>query len=337
MQLGARVLEHILGFHREAAEHLTVALVLTEPFEDIRRALHLNCKTSIGFLYLLVRSAFGSVICDSGGLDDDIRVSEVHLDGFKHILSARNIYDSHKRRRVNTDGAADKSYLGASEHGLTRHGVAHLACGVICDKADRVNTLSCRARCDENPLPCQILLLCGFAENIIEQNQLGRHFTCSRVSAGEVAVVGRNDCYAELLKRFYIALNNGICEHIHVHRGRHYNGAFHCEIRRAEHIVGDSVRHLCYYIRRCGCNKHYVRLVGNGNVSHVIHEVAVEGVGHALVFCERFKGDRVDKIRRILRHYHVNVGVQLNKTAREIRDFIRCDTARNAENNCFSF
>jgi hypothetical protein len=72
-------------------------------------------------------------------------------------------------------------------------------------------------------------------------------------------------------------------------------------------------------------------------VRHVIHEAAVKGVGHALVFCKRFKGDRVDKIRRVLRHYHVNVGVQLDKTAREICDFVRRDTARNAENNCFSF
>ena len=134
-----------------------------------------------------------------------------------------------------------------------------------------------------------------------------------------------------------IALHNGVCEHIHVHRGRNDNRAFHGEICCAEHIVGNSVSHLRDDIRRCGRNEHNVSLVSNRNVRYVEHEIAVEGVGHALVFCEGLEGDGIYKIGRVLCHNDVDVGMELNKAAREIRDFIRRDAARYAEYNCFSF
>ena len=66
-------------------------------------------------------------------------------------------------------------------------------------------------------------------------------------------------------------------------------------------------------------------------------EIPVKGIHHTFIARQRFKSRRMNKIRRIFRHNHMNIGAKLYKTACKSCDFIGGNTSRHPENDGFSF
>ena len=66
-------------------------------------------------------------------------------------------------------------------------------------------------------------------------------------------------------------------------------------------------------------------------------EIAVKGIDNAFVAYQAFEGYRVYKVRCVLRHNHVHVCVKFDECACKICNFVSRNSARNAEQNGFTF
>ena len=338
-ELGTRVFEHVFGLHGEAADELTAPFVRAEPLQNVSRAAQLQGQIcAVGGFFDFFSLGFSRrIIRHSGGHHKDVGAFKAVRNRLKHLLCALHRHHLDERRRRDAHRTADERDLGAAQHRLTRDGVAHLAGGVIGDKAHRIKALARGSCCDQHAFACQILWLGNLAEDIVEQGLLGGQLAGADSTAGEHAVVGRYDGHAAAREDLEVVLHRRILKHVYIHRRRDQHRRLYGKKHSAEHVVGDAVRELSDDICRGRRYQHDVGTFRQGDVLDLTDVMAVKGLGVTAAFGERFKGDGRDKLRRVLCHHDLHMCVELDEHARQIGDFVGGYAAGHAEQHGFSF
>ena len=137
-------------------------------------------------------------------------------------------------------------------------------------------------------------------------------------------------------KLFNVVLNNGIVQHIVVHRRGDKLFARAGHNRSREHIIGDAAGYLSDDVCRSRRDKHDVRRLCKRNMLNAVLEIAVKRVDKTLVLRERLKGYGIYKLRGVLRHKHMNVSTELFEHIRDVSHLVCRNRACYRKNDCFS-
>ena len=186
--------------------------------------------------------------------------------------------------------------LCAAEHCCSCKCKAHLAAGVVGDKADGVDALTGCACGNEYALACKVLLIGSLADDVLQQSLLVGELSVADVAVCQHTADRLHYLIAELSQLVKIVLNYGVVEHIMVHGRSDYLLAGASHDRGGQHIVGNAVCYLAYDVCRGRSYHDHICLLGDGNVLHTVLKVAVKCVDEALVLSKSLKCQGVYEI-----------------------------------------
>ena len=114
--------------------------------------------------------------------------------------------------------------------------------------------------------------------------------------AGQPARGGGDDLPPIAAQQIQVVLGHRVLIHLGVHGRSDQLGAGTGQHCGGEHIVGQPVGQLGAHIGGGGGDDHQVGAVGQGDVLHLMGEVAVKGVHHGPVPGELFKSEGGDEL-----------------------------------------
>ena len=103
-----------------------------------------------------------------------------------------------------------------------------------------------------------------------------------------------------------------------------------------EHVVRQAVGQFSAHICGGRGDEHQVGPVGQGDVFHLVGEVAVEGVHHAPVPRELLKGERRDKFCGVGGHNNLHMGALLHQRRGQRCRLVGRNAPCDPEKNGFS-
>ena len=131
------------------------------------------------------------------------------------------------------------------------------------------------------------------AEDVLDQSVWLRHLAGPHSAAGQPARGGGDDLPPIAAQQIQVVLGHRVLIHLGVHGRSDQLGAGTGQHCGGEHIVGQPVGQLGAHIGGGGGDDHQVGAVGQGDVLHLMGEVAVKGVHHGPVPGELFKSEGV--------------------------------------------
>ena len=269
-------------------------MVFGDPSQDVlcagKRDIHTAAIRDNGVVFI-VDAFFDLILSDnsrpvirhSSGFDQDIRIRQFLLDGFKHVRGGNNISLTDKRSRRKGDRSGYKSDVGTAQHGLMGDGISHFSGAVIGEVADRVESLLGGAGCHNDLFALHGLVQIGDLpfDPLAEDFRLGK-LAAARIAAGKITARGINDRKAVFSQDLDIIPGDRIFQHRGVHRRRDELFAFGGKDDRGQHIVSNTVRHLCDDICRGRCDQNNIRLLGDRNMADIKLKFTVKSIDHAL-------------------------------------------------------
>ena len=89
------------------------------------------------------------------------------------------------------------------------------------------------------------------------------------------------------------------------------------------------------HISTCRCDHHYICFLCNRYMLYLKLKIPVKGIHQTFISCESFKSDRIDKIRGILCHQHMNICMAFLQRACQICNLIRAMLPVTPSNTVF--
>jgi len=152
----------------------------------------------------------------------------------------------------------------------------------------------------------------------------------------QAAAGGGNDLPAVAAENVQVVLSDGIFVHIGVHGGSNELGALAGQNGGGEHVVSQTVGQLGAHIGGGRGDEHQVGALGQGDVLHLVGEVAVEGVHHGAAAGELLKGEGGDKLGGVLGHHDLYLAVLLDQGRGQRSGLVGGNAAGDAQKNGFS-
>ena len=226
--------------------------------------------------------------------------------------------------------------IRTAQHTGARHGVAHLAGGMVGDIPHGIHGFLRSPGGNHHLFAAQVLLAGKFAQHIVNQDPLVRQTSRADIAARQHARAGRNDRDPVMLKRFEVILRDGVFQHMGVHGGGDQLGAVRRQRDGGQHIVRLTVRYLGNDIGGGRGDQQQVGGVCQRNMRYIILEVAVKGVHNAAAVGQRFKHQGGDELSGVFGHQHMDIRTQLDQCVRHIGHFIGSNAAGDTKDNGFS-
>ena len=148
-----------------------------------------------------------------------------------------------------------------------------------------------------------------------------RHLACVRPD--------RDDTIGE--QRLQIALCRLVAPHARIHRGREQDFSVGREQYGAREIVRVTVRHLGHDVGGRRRDHDQVIVARQANVADVELAMLVEQVTEGLLTRDRADRHRRDELLCGFGHHHTHRNATLAQAADQVERFVRCDAARNDE------
>ena len=305
--------------------------------QDIVCPLQLDDQVPILLLHFLVAHMLWPVICHGCGLDDNILFCCPAGHFIKHVLCRFHRHNVCELRIFQCRLSGHQCHRSAPPCRHLCDRIPHFPGGMIRDIAHRINGFLRRSCCHKQPDPLHVLFTGKLLKDILQQQLRLRHFPCASIPARQIAH-GRTDDFILIMDEcLKIVLDHRIFEHSRIHRRCDHFFTFarhHC---CGEHIVRNPVSKLADHISAGRCDHHHICLFRQGHVLYAELKIPVKCIDQTFVSRERLECDRIDKIRRILRHQDMNIRIQLLEGTCKIRRFIRRYTAGYSEKNCLAF
>ena len=174
-------------------------------------------------------------------------------------------------------------------------------------------------------------------QDILEDGFRLRQLPRADGPAGQAPHRGGDDGPAVLLQLPEVVLCRRILQHMGIHGRSNEPGAAAGQEGGAEHIVPQAVGDLGADIGGGGGNDHQIRPVRQGDMLHLIHRESVKGIRIRLPGGEVLEGERRDELRRVLRHHHVHLGMELHQGRCQIRRLVGRDPPGDPQQHGFPF
>ena len=179
---------------------------------------------------------------------------------------------------------------------------------MVGDVSYRVDGFLGRSGSNQNLFACHILFIGKSLINVLTEHLRLRHFTRSRVSAGQMALCRLYDLPAVLSEYLQVVLNHRVQIHLRVHcRSYELRACAACQHRSCQHVVCDAVGQLGYYISRSRSDNDCVCLFGHSHMLHFKFKISVKGVHQAFMPGKCFENNRIDEVLSILCHENFHV------------------------------
>ena len=160
------------------------------------------------------------------------------------------------------------------------------------------------------------------------------HASRAHIAAGQISALGADTVHAARLQDFQVFLCRNIFPHASVHRRGDQHGRAGGQAGGGQHIVGDTVSQLGHDIGRSGRDDKEIGALGQGNMLHLPALGPCEGIHHAGLVGQGFKGHGRNKLGGVLCHNHTHRSAQLFQARHRLAALIRRDAARHAKYNC---
>ena len=335
-QFGAAVFHHVLRLHGKTADDLSGALVLAQLLEYILRALEGDGQVAILLFDFIVAVVGRGVVGHGSGLENKVGLPGPggHLP--IQVGGGHDGHGVHKGRRLQRGGAGDQGHLRAPPRGHTGQRIAHFARGVVGEVAHRVQGFLRRTGGDQHPFAGKVVGQGDGVEDMLQQQLRLGQLACPHCAAGQPSAGRVDDLPAVSAQKVQIVLGHLIFVHIGVHGRGDELGAAAGQHRGGQHIVRNAVGQFGAHIGGGRGDDDQVGPVGHGDVLHLMDEVAVKGVGQALVARQLLKGERSDELGGVLGHDDLHMGVLLDQRGGKIGSLVRGDAAGDAQQDGFS-
>ena len=183
--------------------------------------------------------------------------------------------------------------------------------------------------------PCHILFSCQLHGDAVQQGLRLRQLAAAHILAGQHTYGGLDDAKTVFFQLGQIVLGDGIFQHGRVHSRSYQLFAPGGQNRCGQHVVSQAVCQLGDDVGRGRGNQDQVCRLGQGDVLHIVLKIPCEGVYHAAVVGQGFKGQRGDELGGVLCHDHVYRCPCLAQTRSHICHLIGGDSAGNAQKHAF--
>ncbi len=223
LELALRIRHEVVGFggkshHNPAPSSLPLGR--TQLGKNILGLRELNGFQTLAVLLQLVpRWVCRRIVGDRSGANGNISIHKHPGRRIVHLLCAHDVHALDASWRIQRDGTRDQRYPRATERGLTRQGITHLAAGGIGDIANRINGLMCRARGYKHVL-ANHRSICGrhSLEDARHYVVHGRKLTVTHGVAGKPPAYGKNHAHATRTEHVHVVPGGGRKPHVRVHR-----------------------------------------------------------------------------------------------------------------------
>ena len=207
---------------------------------------------------------------------------------------------------------------------------------MICDITHWINGFLGRSGCNQNLLSLKILLLCDFSQNIGKQRFRLRHLAGPGIPTGKITTCRLDHFVSIMLKRFEIILQDRIFKHICIHgRGNKFL-TFACHKSCCQHIICDPMCKLADHIGTGRCDHRHICLLCDRNMLYLELEVSVKGIYQTFRSGKRFKCNRCNEVRCILRHQHMYFRMKLLQCTCKICNFVCRNASGDSQKNSFT-
>ena len=183
---------------------------------------------------------------------EGVNSSIIHLLTTLHV---NTLYIVHCALHIDRSGY--QRNLSTTTGTLFGQSKSHLTTRVVADKAYRVYFLISGTSSNHDTLALKVFF---FEKQVQGSSNFLRvfHTSLPLQSAGQESTLGLDDMITESLQALHILLGSRMGIHIQIHSGCNEYGSLHRQIRRDEHIVGNTIGHLTQGRSRTGSYEHRI-------------------------------------------------------------------------------
>ncbi len=266
-------------------------------------------------------------------MNHNVHVGRSRRDRVEQILRAFHAADVNAVRRGRCCAARNHRHLRAAVSRRLGKGKAHFAGGIIGHVAHRVKAFARCPCCHQHTQTREIALRAEQGDNRAHNGFRLTHAARTRIAARQKARFRPCKMHAAGFQGLHVLLRHRRRPHAGIHGRGKQSRRFRRQDGGGEHIIGNAARHLRHDIRRRGRNGKNIRAFRQRDMLHLPRLRARERVRDDGMVAQRFKRQRLHKLRRVFRHDDVRLHAELAQTGDNFAALVNRNAARYAQHH----